>query len=103
LFPVVVTVKVTEHVFGAPPESVQGDPLIVLPAAVVQLTVPVGVDVFPALVSVTVAVHVLVLSGLTVLTEVGEQVTFVLVARLEMVNAGVLVAPVRPALDAVSV
>ena len=49
----------TEHVADAPvPASVQGDPVNVPVLPVVNATVPDGVLVVPAAVSVTVAVHV---------------------------------------------
>lgn len=93
--PVVVGVSETEQL---PPESVQlVEPL--MPLGLVQETVPVGVLVVPALVSLTVAVHVV---AIPTPTGFGEQLNVVLVARFVMLKV-LLVAPVRPELDAVSV
>jgi hypothetical protein len=74
-------------------------PVLPPPPLLVQVTVPLGVLALPADVSVTVAVHVV---GWFSPVGLGKQVTVVPVARFEMLKV-LLVAPVRPALDAARV
>ena len=103
LVPVVVTVSVTEQVLDAPvpADRVQVVGLKLLPLDAVHETVPVGALVVPALVSVTVAVHALEFP-IPIPTGLGKQLMVVLVARLLTLKV-LLVAPVKPELDAVRV
>src|SRR5688572_1102750 len=85
--PLTLGVNVTEQVAAAPlPLSVHGLSVKVPAKLLVQLTSPVGMLFVPALVSVTVAVHVVAFSTGT---GFGVQVTVVLVARLVTVSVAV--------------
>ena len=81
----------TEQVADAPvPAKVQGDPVKVPVLLVVKATVPVGVLVVPAAVSVTVAVHV---PACPVLSVAGQTIVVVVVLLLTVTVADpVLVA-----------
>jgi hypothetical protein len=89
--PVAVGVNVTEQL---PPDGAHIALLPKVPARLLEnVTVPVGADVVPLAVSVTVAVQVVLLGLPPMITELGEQLTLVDVLRFVTVRLNVPLLP----------